>query len=89
MKRETSSSILAEKGKSWRPVGGAPELGREGEEGEWGVEEGGVVREGGGKQEGRRPEVGGLFRFEGVGEGWDILGLRFWGEFGALCATQI
>lgn len=32
IKRETSSSILAEKGKSWRPIGGAPELGREGGE---------------------------------------------------------
>lgn len=30
--RETSSSILAEQGKSWRPIGGAPELGREEEE---------------------------------------------------------
>ncbi len=51
IKRETSSSILAEKGKSWRPVGGAPELGREGEEEE---EEGVMVREGGGKRGGEK-----------------------------------
>lgn len=40
------------------------------------------------KEEGRRPEVGGLFRFEGVGGGgisWDSVS----GVFGALCATQI
>lgn len=79
---------MAEKGKSRRPIGGAPELGREGEEeeeeGGWGV----IAREGGGKRGGDEDSGRRAIPFREVGGGgisWDSVS----GGFGALCATQI
>lgn len=79
IKRETSSSILAEKGKSWRPIGGAPELGREGRGGGGG---GGVlVREGGGKRGGEEGWGRRAIPFRGMGGSgisWDSVFGGFW-----------